>query len=151
MSVFRTILVAALLLISTAAAAQTANVTVSTWGFTQSLEETLEWMVCDSQAVVHATIESGPADQITFKVIESIQGQLPRGSIFSVEKKPAFQQNRFGTGQTVLLFLQENKSADSQRFPLRLRGGRGGFVLDGTEPAFAMNLKVITQPQEIIE
>src|SRR3989440_10442341 len=149
-SVSRTIIAATLLLVGTAASAQTPKVTASTWGAAQPLEETLEWMICHSKAVVHATIESGPGEQITFKVHESIKGDLARCSIVSVEKKSAFQQNRFSAGQTVLLFLQENKSAESQRFPLRLRGGRGGFVLDGTEPAFVMNLNVITQPQQII-
>ena len=149
-SVSRTIIAATLLLVGTAASAQTPKVTASTWGAAQPLEETLEWMICDSQAVVHATIESGSGDRITFKVQESIKGELARGSIVSVEKKPAFQQNRFTPGQAVLLFLLENRSAESQRFPLRLRGGRGGFVLDGTEPVFVMNLNVVTQPQEII-
>src|SRR5438477_8503129 len=107
----RTIIAATLLLVGTAASAQTPKVTASTWGSAQPLEETLEWMICDSQAVVHATIENGPGEQITFKVQESIKGNLPRGRIVSVEKKPAFQQKRFVAGQKVLLFLQENKSA----------------------------------------
>src|SRR5436309_10755880 len=103
-AVLRAIIAAAFLLNVAVASAQapTPNLTAS-YGFVQPLEETLEWMVCDSRAIVHATIQPGPGDQIRFKVIEAIKGDLTSGRIVSVEEKPVFQQARFRPGQTVLL------------------------------------------------
>jgi len=143
------IIAAILLLIAKAGFAQLAA-NVSLGPASQPLEETLEWMVVDSRTIVDANIEPGSAGEITFKVFETIKGDLKVGSVISVENKATLQLKRLTPGQRVLLFLQENRSAKSQQFPLRVRGGRAGFVLDGTEPAFLMDLTTVSGPQGIV-
>jgi hypothetical protein len=124
------------------------NLPRSSPGFASMYEESLEWMVANSEIIVRATIESVAADSVTFKITDTIKGKMGASSprtVFRYRDTPAPKP-----GDDALLFIEENKTLTSQRYSLSLRWRQGFILLDGTMTVCLMDLSGLNDPQKII-
>ncbi|MFI5377801.1 MAG: hypothetical protein ACHRHE_00725 [Tepidisphaerales bacterium] len=114
--------------------------------FSITSDETIEWIVADSDVIVRGTIVSADAKEIVVDVRETLKN--PAGTLDA-------QRLRIGADRT---FTKSIVAADALVFlrntakGLVLRQGRGVVLpLDGIEKARTMDLQILTRPEEVMD